>query len=358
MRIKEGFFVGLIVGVIFVSLFYHQLLLTYVHHAVSSDVLQPLISQDASIGLDNHGLIETQSSDPGQLHSYIPSVTVGSASPRIPHIIHQTWDDEYVPMMFVPYIISWIKTHPSWQYWLWTPETVKLLLHTHYSHYESLYSSYNESIFKANIMRYFIMHHYGGVYADLDLESLRPLDNWTMDNDCIMSENHHVHAFLISKADHAEVMITLLASRPGHPYFKKAIDMLPSYKNMSYNNKLLYADKVYDAYNATSVSQIAGNKVTVTHPDYFLPTYDSGWSGTVSKMCAKAHLAKLNSQQLRTCLGLKGSRNGRKPKSFSYAVHYWEHVIMWGEGKKKKPTIHISQVVPTAVNLTAIILGI
>ena len=140
-------------------------------------------------------------------HDYTPSIPSGSASPRIPHIIHQTWDDHKIPTMFAKWIKTWKTMHPTWEYWLWTPQDVKLMLSKYYPSYLKLYSNYTEEIFKANIMRYFIMHKYGGIYADLDVESLRPMDNWTMDNDCILSENHHVHSYIVAQRDHANVMI-------------------------------------------------------------------------------------------------------------------------------------------------------
>ena len=280
-----------------------------------------------------------------RVHDYIASSVNSSSMPKIPHIIHQTWDDENVPDMFSVYIKSWSKRHPDWEYWFWTPKEVKQLLATHYPQYSQLYANYSEAIYKANLMRYFIMHKYGGVYADLDLESLRPLDNWTMDNECIMSQNHYVHAYIVGDREVSEVMITFLASRPGHPYFKLAIEMLPWYGNIPYAAKLVYAETVYRKYLQNPESKKPENSMTVTHPDYFLPTYDKGWVAKVRKICRKDYKER-NKIQDETCKGIHDGTDGRRPKSFSYANHYWEHVIMWGKSKEKKARIRIQDVVP------------
>lgn len=36
--------------------------------------------------------------------------------------------------------------------------------------------SFKTGVEKADIMRYFILYHYGGIYADLDMEAVRPIE--------------------------------------------------------------------------------------------------------------------------------------------------------------------------------------
>lgn len=69
--------------------------------------------------------------------------------------------------------------HPDWTYYFWTDADNLELLNRHYPEYVELYNSYNgwaHRVQKADFIRYFILHRYGGVYVDLDFEALRPLD--------------------------------------------------------------------------------------------------------------------------------------------------------------------------------------
>ncbi len=52
-----------------------------------------------------------------------------------------------------------------------------------------------------------------GIYADLDLEALKPLDNWTYNHHCILPEETYAHPYLLNKRHRANTMITILACR-------------------------------------------------------------------------------------------------------------------------------------------------
>ena len=118
-----------------------------------------------------------------------------------------------------------------------------------------------------------------GVYADLDLEALKPLDNWTYSQHCILPEETYAHPFLLNKLRRANTMITLLACRPHHPYFKLTMDNLSIYPKLKSSQKLLYVDDMYLKYNHTKVAhERPENEIYLAHPKYFLPTYDPGWT--------------------------------------------------------------------------------
>ncbi|GAB7324528.1 hypothetical protein MBLNU13_g08434t1 [Cladosporium sp. NU13] len=70
------------------------------------------------------------------------------------------------------------------------------------------YTSYAQTIQRSNILRYLILHHYGGIYLDLDLTCRQPLDNL-------------LHApFLTSSTSKWPVGINnaFILSRPQHPF--------------------------------------------------------------------------------------------------------------------------------------------
>ena len=91
---------------------------------------------------------------------------------QIPFIVHQLWNNKDVPRPVLPYIDTWMEKHPHWQYWFWTKESQEKFLHDKYPRYLPLYQGYTLDIQRADMIRFLILYHFGGVYADLDVEVL------------------------------------------------------------------------------------------------------------------------------------------------------------------------------------------
>lgn len=62
------------------------------------------------------------------------------------------------------------------QYILWTDKTARELIKNEYSWFLTVYDSYPYNIQRADAMRYFILHKYGGIYMDLDIGCARPMN--------------------------------------------------------------------------------------------------------------------------------------------------------------------------------------
>jgi UDP:flavonoid glycosyltransferase YjiC (YdhE family) len=86
----------------------------------------------------------------------------------IPHIIHHTWKDRQIPDHFRTWYDSWRNYHPEWQFRLWTDDDCRDLVADHYAWFLPVYDAYTDPIKRVDAARYFIFHHYGGVYVDLD----------------------------------------------------------------------------------------------------------------------------------------------------------------------------------------------
>jgi mannosyltransferase OCH1-like enzyme len=99
-----------------------------------------------------------------------------TSSTKIPTLIHQTWKTSELPDNFKKWSDSIKKFHPDWDYILWTDEDNWNFINDHYSWFLPIYESYNQNIKRVDAVRYFYLYHYGGLYADLDFECLRPID--------------------------------------------------------------------------------------------------------------------------------------------------------------------------------------
>ena len=102
----------------------------------------------------------------------------------IPKIIHQIWiGNKKLPNNYIKYMRSWKKYNPSWDYILWDDEKVKnLKLKNDFAYYSS--SNYG---YKSDILRYEILHKFGGLYADTDFECLKPIPDNLLIFDFIVS---------------------------------------------------------------------------------------------------------------------------------------------------------------------------
>ena len=97
----------------------------------------------------------------------------------IPKIIHQVWEGRTEPSMPARLQIlarTWREKNPEWEYHLWNGEEMDKLVETHFPEYLSIYKSFPYSVQRWDTIRYMILYLYGGVYADLDSECFRPID--------------------------------------------------------------------------------------------------------------------------------------------------------------------------------------
>ncbi|MBA2307625.1 hypothetical protein H0W26_05845 [Candidatus Dependentiae bacterium] len=92
----------------------------------------------------------------------------------IPKIVHQIWVGPHQPpAIFKESQKSIQKYLPDWEYKLWTDADIPTLDLYNKKFYD-LSTNYGE---KADILRYELLYKYGGVYLDVDIILLKPLDS-------------------------------------------------------------------------------------------------------------------------------------------------------------------------------------
>ena len=267
----------------------------------------------------------------------------------IPRIIHQTWDSTAVPRKFLPWMSSWTRHHPHWQHWFWTPEDIRCLFRRRYARLAYLYESYATHLQRADVMRYFILHAFGGVYVDLDVESLRPLDPLLANRSCVLSEEPHEHVYLLNNLGKPNVMNTIMACRPGHPLFKELLRHLSSYTG---NNNAItttgpsYMTSVVTAYffnrsRAVPRDRSPIDDVTVLPPKYLLPTFDQSMLFTMQQSCDPITDVYNSPELVVVCDNLKRRHYENKPSKQAYTNHHWFHVVMVPPLFKRTDTVEI-----------------
>lgn len=94
----------------------------------------------------------------------------------MPRLLHQTWKTKTLPATCLPYVKAWQALHPAWEHVLWSDAENRSLIERYYPWFLRTYNSYPYDIQRADAIRYFILHRYGGLYADLDYEPFEAFD--------------------------------------------------------------------------------------------------------------------------------------------------------------------------------------
>ena len=90
-------------------------------------------------------------------------------------IIHQTWKTKDIPHQFLEYYESWSKLNPDYKHILWDDRDCYGFIQKYYSEFLDTYNRLSRPVERADLFRYLVVYHYGGVYADIDCECIKPI---------------------------------------------------------------------------------------------------------------------------------------------------------------------------------------
>jgi len=140
----------------------------------------------------------------------------------IPKIIFQTWKTHDLPKQFEYWSSTW-KKYNSYDYILWDDAENRAFVAEHFGWFLPVYDSYDAGIKRADAIRYMFLYKYGGIYADLDFECLKPFDELLdkyKDYDIILGsmESDASHWHLSNNIPNA-----IMISKPGCTFWLKVL---------------------------------------------------------------------------------------------------------------------------------------
>lgn len=163
-----------------------------------------------------------------------------------PRLLHQTWKTKDLSSIpeFQACADSWRIHHPEYKYVLWDDEENHDFVKSEFGWYYKTWMSFDKNIKRLDTIRYMWMHKFGGIYADLDMECLNPLDR-------LMSEFGERDSMLFCDFDTTGQCLSanpaLLISRPGSDLWLKVLDYAE-------HNKALY---VTECTGPTALARVA-----------------------------------------------------------------------------------------------------
>lgn len=140
-----------------------------------------------------------------------PGSSVARLPSGVPMVLHQSWPSRPPPPQLLAWASSWARTQPDWHHVLWSDCDNRALVATHYPDFLDTYDGYPQAIQRADAARYLVLHKYGGLYADLDYESIGDMS--------AVLGNTSIDVFIVETpwagSEGETVQNSLMASKPG-----------------------------------------------------------------------------------------------------------------------------------------------
>lgn len=147
----------------------------------------------------------------------------------IPPILHQTWKDDDIPQQFRAWTESWSRHNPGWTRMFWNDRMLVEFVGEHYPDFLATFCSYKQGVRRADAGRYLLLHHFGGVYADIDCECVAPFAPIMAEDRLVLSREPASH--FSDQAGFRGLPYLLfngtMASPPGHPFWLHLLSYLP-----------------------------------------------------------------------------------------------------------------------------------
>lgn len=154
------------------------------------------------------------------------AVTVEQPAPKVIHQIFLSQGRANASLSkYEPAIASCQKLHPEWTFNMWHDDNSTAFIAEHYPDILPHYTGYQQNIQRANILRYALLHHFGGVYLDLDVTCRVALDApVSLNGGAALTDL----PWVTPGAYPAGVNNAFILSRPGHPFLAMLLSRVPS----------------------------------------------------------------------------------------------------------------------------------
>lgn len=153
---------------------------------------------------------------------------------KVPKIIHQIWfqGQENIPQKYLVFQKKWITTHSEFRYMIWDEKTIGKLISKKYPFFFSIWKNLRYMIQKIDSAKIFILHHFGGVLVDMDMEPIGNisslLNHPLVFSQCYLHKLAVLSARLFGLKSFARTRINnaFIACSPQHPVMTHAIELL------------------------------------------------------------------------------------------------------------------------------------
>ena len=149
-----------------------------------------------------------------------PSAGTTLSANAIPARIFQTWKSKTLPAPYAAWSKTFQSKNPGFTLELWDDHDNRNFIASEFPWFLKTYNAYPAEIYRVDAVRYFYLYSYGGIYADLDTECLRPLDPLLHRADVLLGRMGPSESFAHS------IPNAIMASKPRQEFWLFAISLL------------------------------------------------------------------------------------------------------------------------------------
>jgi len=267
---------------------------------------------------------------------------------KIPRILHQSWKTDVVPtastaekrhsLSYATYIKSWPRMNPGWVYLFWNDDA-NYMLFKYAPELAPFRKAYQHSelpgIARADFARYAYMYVFGGVYADIDFECLRPFDDLPSNLTGFVSAEPKDQTMAIYRKP-LVVCNAIMASAPGHPFWLKVMEVISQnilagdancFDDVNFCTGPQMLQVIYEDWT----SNPSNIEIPLMDSEYFYP--ELAENPNVQLGCAKLHEEKQYECHL-----------DEPTQVESFAVHHWGN--SWGVVHEFHEHANIADLIP------------
>lgn len=273
-------------------------------HIVTINRTRSDIANDSTLMIFVNTTVDTSGSNSfndsgsiGSRHYHTPSRQQTKGQVKVPRVIHRIWKNNDVASMPRHWRGSYKKTkriHDSigWSTYLWTDQTIRAFIALNYPWFLGTFDAYPYAIQRVDAARYLILHHYGGVYLDLDITCLRSIEP------ILHSMAVSNKTCLIPMTWPVGFSNDIMIATRSHPFINELVESLVKNNGRWYGSEYLtilgttgplFLSKVYQ-----NAPKECSEQVGILHPNvyearrkpyFFRHLRGSSWHGTVSFKC-------------------------------------------------------------------------
>ncbi len=179
---------------------------------------------------------------------------------KIPRIIHQIWLGGDLPKNLQPYQESWKRFHPTWEYKLWTDETIKEITLINQAAFDAADTYHKKGV----ILRLELLNQFGGMYVNTDVECFQSFELL-----------HNYYEFYAGIADISRATLVnnaLIGAIPHHPLIQACVKEIGANdfpKKLNYYGRYYFCDTLIDT--CTNNPSINLDTIIILPPTYLYP---------------------------------------------------------------------------------------
>jgi mannosyltransferase OCH1-like enzyme len=144
----------------------------------------------------------------------------------IPLVLHQTWKTHEVPAPAEALRQGWRRHNPEFAYRFYDDAACRAVVAEAFGHWLDHYDRLPFGVMRADVFRYAVIFRQGGVYADIDMECLKPIAPLLRGRRGVLSVEAHLGRTRQQELGYplpVQIANCVFAAEPGHPFFADAV---------------------------------------------------------------------------------------------------------------------------------------